>query len=347
MFEDRNKKKTEISELGEFGLIEHLTKNIKIENTSTIKGVGDDAAVIDNKNKQTLVSSDFLIEGVDFDLTYTPLKHLGYKAAIINFSDIIAMNGIPQQLIVNIAFSNRFTLQAIDEIYKGIFLACEKYNVDLVGGDTSTSVTGLILSMTVIGSADKEKITYRNTAKENNIICVTGDLGAAYMGLLLLEREKSVFEANSDMQPDLEGNDYILERFLKPEARLDIIETFKTLDILPTSMIDISDGLASEIIHLCKASNVGCNLYEEKIPIDQTAYNASMEYKINPTTSALNGGGDYEILFTIKQKDYEMLKHNPNITFIGYITEKASGINLITNGGGQVPITAQGWGKDK
>lgn len=347
MFENRDNKKTDISELGKFGLIEHLTKNIKINNATTIKGVGDDATVIDNKDKQTLVSSNILIEGIDFDLTYTPLKHLGYKAAIINFSDIIAMNAIPQQLLVNIAFSSRFTLQAIDEIYKGILLACEKYNVDLVGCDTSTSVKGLILSMTAIGNADKEKITYRNTAKENDILCVTGDLGAAYMGLLLLEREKEVYNKNPDIQPDLDGSDYILQKFLKPECRLDILETFKSLNIIPSSMIDISDGLASEIIHLCKNSDVGCSLFEDKIPIDQTVYDASMGYEINPTTTALNGGGDYEILFTICQKDYEMFKNNPNISFIGYITEKSTGINLITNGGGQVPITAQGWGDDK
>ncbi len=343
MFEDKNKKRTELSELGEFRVIDYLTKNFKLKNSNSIKGIGDDAAVIDNKNKQTLVSTDLLIEGIHFDLTYTPLKHLGYKAAIANFSDIAAMNGIPKQITVSIAVSNRFSLEALEELYSGIFLACEKYNVDLVGGDTSSSVSGLLISITVIGEAEKQNIVYRNTAKEGNLVCVTGDLGAAYMGLLTLEKEKQVFIANPNMQPDLEGNDYILERHLKPEARTDMRNIFQRLKIKPTAMIDISDGLASETLHICNDSKVGCNLYEDKIPIDQATYDMSMEFNINPITSALSGGEDYELLFTIEQKDYYKIKNLKEISVIGHITEKNAGINLITKSGSSIPITAQGW----
>jgi thiamine-monophosphate kinase len=284
-----------------------------------------------------------LVEGVHFDMTYTPLKHLGYKAAIVNFSDIAAMNGIPKQLIIGIAVSSRFSVEAIEEIYSGILLACNKYNVDLVGGDTTSSTSGLIISGSVIGEALDEDITYRNTAKENDLICVTGDLGGAYMGLQILEREKAVFKANPDMQPEFDNYHYILERQLKPEARTDIVELFKSIKVKPTSMIDISDGLASEIIHICKQSDTGCILYEEKIPLDQQTFNTALEFNLDPTMCALNGGEDYELLFTISQLDYEKFKNDPNITVIGYITDKNSGYNLVTKNNVQHSITAQGW----
>ncbi len=340
----QNIPRTELSELGEFGLIDHLTKNIKLKNKSTIKGVGDDTAVIEkNRNKFTLVTTDLLIEGVHFDLTYYPLKHLGYKAAIVNFSDIIAMNGKPEQIIIGISVSNRFSVEAIEEIYSGIYLACEKYNVDVVGGDTTSSVSGLFIAITVIGEVDKKDIIYRSTAKKGDLLCVTGDLGAAYMGLLLLEREKQVFKADPKMQPDLAGNDYILERQLKPEIRIDIIEKLKEHNIKPTSMIDISDGLASEIMHLCKDSNLGCNLYEKEIPIDITTESVAEEFKINPTTAALNGGEDYELLFTIKHSDYEKIKDMEGISIIGHMTDKSEGENLITRSGTSIQLKAQGW----
>jgi thiamine-monophosphate kinase len=340
----QNIPRTELSELGEFGLIDQLTKNIKLKNKSTIKGVGDDTAVIEkNRNKYTLVTTDLLIEGVHFDLTYYPLKHLGYKAAIVNFSDIIAMNGKPEQIIIGISISNRFSVEAIEEIYSGIYLACEKYNVDVVGGDTTSSVSGLFIAITVIGEVDKKDIIYRSTAKKGDLLCVTGDLGAAYMGLLLLEREKQVYKADPKMQPDLAGNDYILEQQLKPEIRIDIIEKLKEHNIKPTSMIDISDGLASEIKHLCKDSNLGCNLYEEKIPIDITTASVAEEFKIDSTTAALNGGEDYELLFTIKHSDYEKIKDMEGISIIGHMTDKSEGENLITRSGTSIQLKAQGW----
>jgi len=340
----QNIPRTELSELGEFGLIDQLTKSIKLKNKSTIKGVGDDTAVIEkNKNKYTLVTTDLLIEGVHFDLTYYPLKHLGYKAAIVNFSDIIAMNGKPEQIIIGISVSNRFSVEAIEEIYSGIFLACEKYNVDVVGGDTTSSVSGLFIAITVIGEVNKKDIIYRSTAKKGDLLCVTGDLGAAYMGLLLLEREKQVFKADPKMQPDLTGNDYILEQQLKPEIRIDIIEKLKEHNIKPTSMIDISDGLASEIMHLCRDSNLGCNLYEEKIPVDITTASVAEEFKIDPTTAALNGGEDYELLFTINQSDYEKIKDMESISVIGHMTDKSEGENLITRSGTSIQLKAQGW----
>ncbi len=342
MFEE-NIKRTEISSLGEFGLIYILTKDIKLVNDSTNKGVGDDAAVIDYGNKKTLLSTDLLLEGVHFDLTYCPLKHLGYKAAVVNFSDIAAMNGTPKQILVGIALSNRFSVEAIEEIYYGIQLACNKYKVDLVGGDTTTSNSGLFISITVTGGIEEKDITYRKGAEEYDLICVTGDLGGAYTGLQVLKREKAEFIANPNMQPQLEGFDYIIERQLKPEARTDIIDMLKKISLKPTAMIDISDGLASEIIHICKQSEVGCVLYEDKIPIDQVTYNAAMEFSLDPTTCALNGGEDYELLFTIKQADYDKVKNNPDITVIGNITNKNAGYNLITRSGTQHPITAQGW----
>lgn len=336
-------KRTELSELGEFGLIQHLTKELKLKNSSSIVGVGDDAAVIDNGLKRTLVTKDLLVEGVHFDLTYTPLRHLGYKAAVVNISDIIAMNGKPQQIVVGIAVSNRFSLEAIEEFYKGIILACENYKVDLVGGDTTTSVSGLCISITAIGQADEEDIVYRSTAKQGDLFCVSGDLGAAYLGLLLLEREKQVFKVNPNMQPEFNGNDYVLERFLKPEARLDIIKALKENDIKPTSMIDISDGLASEILHICTDSNLGANIYEAKLPIDITANNLAKEFNLDPTTCAMNGGEDYELLFTISQSDFEKIKNIKGVSVIGYTTDENSGVNLISANEVSTPITAQGW----
>jgi len=342
MFEDR-KKRTELSKIGEFGLIDHLTKNIKIRNSSTVTGVGDDAAVLDYKDRKILISTDLLIEGIHFDLTYFPLKHLGYKAAIVNFSDIVAMNGLPRQITVSISVSNRFSLEAVEEIYSGIYLACEKYGVDLIGGDTTSSLRGLYLSVSVMGDATNDEIVYRNTANKGDLLCVTGDLGGAYMGLLILEREKHVYKADPNMQPDLDKHSYILERQLKPEARTDIIKILNEFKIIPTSMIDISDGLASETLHICKNSGVGCTIYEEKIPLDQQTMDMSMEFQIDPTTAALNGGEDYELLMTISQEEYEKIKEHPDITVIGHITEEESGINLISRSGTSVPIKAQGW----
>jgi len=341
---ENNPKLTELSSLGEFGLIDHLTKNIPINHPSTVKGIGDDAAVIQpTEKKQLLVSKDLLIEGVHFDLMYTPLKHLGYKAAVVNFSDIAAMNGIPTQIVVGIGISSKYSLEAIEEIYSGIKKACEIYKVDFVGGDTTSSIAGLFISVTVIGEADKKKITYRSGAKPNDLLCVSGDLGGAYMGLLVLEREKKAFQADPNMQPELKDNDYILERQLKPEARVDIVRELDELKIIPTSMIDISDGLASEAMHLCKSSGTGCIIYEEKIPIDQLTFDTAKSFGIVPSIASLNGGEDYELLFTIDQKDYEKLKNNPNITVIGNMTEASAGEQLITPDNHSVPLEAQGW----
>lgn len=338
-----NKEHGELSELGEFGLIDHITKSIKLVNDSSVVGVGDDAAVLDPNNKHVVVSTDMLTEGVHFDLTYVPLMHLGYKAVVVNLSDIYAMNCKPEQITVSIACSSRFTLDAIEEIYKGIHKACEFYNVDLVGGDTTSSVTGLCISITAIGYNDKSKIVYRNGASKNDLLCVSGDLGAAYLGLQILEREKMVFKDNPEIQPDLEGHDYIIERQLKPEARKDVIEKLAELDIVPSSMIDISDGLASEVHHICKNSKVGCNIYSEKLPIDHTASATAESMKLDPTICALNGGEDYELLFTIKQADFEKVKNESWFTIVGHITEAEEGINLVTEAGSSVPLTAQGW----
>lgn len=340
MFE--NKGRTDIETLGEFGLIDHLTKNIKITNDSTIVGPGDDAAVVDHKGK-TLISTDMLLEGIHFDLTYTPLIHLGYKSVVVNLSDIYAMNAIPKQITVSIGLSNRFSLEAIEELYKGILLACDRYSIDLIGGDTCSSKQGLIISITSIGEANEHPIVYRNGAKKNNLLCVTGDLGAAYMGLQILEREKHVYLSNPQIQPELEGFDYLIERQLKPEARKDTIELLHSLNILPTSMIDISDGLSSEVLHLCRKSNVGCNLYEEKIPIDSLTYQTAREFNLDPTVCALSGGEDYELLFTIEQQEYEKIKHNPDIAVIGYITDPTEGENLISKSNKTHKLTAQGW----
>jgi len=335
---------TELHNLGEFGLIDRLTDNVETVNSSTIKGIGDDAAIIKYADDRfTLVSKDLLVEGVHFDLTYTPLKHLGYKASVTNFSDIAAMNGKPKQMLIGLAISNRFSVEAIEELYAGISMACKKYKVDLVGGDTTSSKAGMVISITIIGEATQEEIVYRNTANEYDLLCVSGDLGGAYMGLLLLEREKAVFNVNPNMQPDLSGNDYILQRQLKPEARTDVIDILKSLDVKPTAMIDVSDGLASEIFHICTGSKKGCSLYEEKIPIDPATSSMAHEFQIDPTICALSGGEDYELLFTIKQEDFEKVKGNPNITIIGHITDEKEGVNLITRSGSSVPLTAQGW----
>lgn len=340
-----NSSRTEINQLGEFGLIKHLTENIALKNPSTIKGVGDDAAVINytDTDKVTLVSTDMLVEGVHFDLTYVPLKHLGYKSVIVNLSDIYAMNGQPKQIVVSLALSSRFSLEAVEELYAGMLVACEKYGVDLVGGDTTSSLSGLIISITVMGEGDKNKVVYRNGAKDKDLLCVSGDLGGAYMGLQILEREKAVFKENPKIQPDLEGKDYILERQLKPEARKDIIKLFEDLNLQPTSMIDVSDGLASEILHICEQSNVGVELYEEKIPIDSQTYDTARQFNLDPTMCTLSGGEDYELLFTIKQEDYDKVKNLPDFTIIGHITNKEKGRHLITKSGSVATLKAQGW----
>lgn len=338
-----NTGRTELSSLGEFGLIKHLTQFVEIKNESTIKGIGDDAAVIDNKGKQIVVTTDMLVEGVHFDLAYVPIKHLGYKSVSVNVSDIYAMNAIPKQITVSFAVSNRFSVEALEELYAGIMTACHKYKVDLIGGDTTTAKSGLVISITAIGEANADELVYRDGAKEGDLLCVTGDLGAAYVGLQLLEREKKIFMESPGVQPDLEGYDYILERQLKPEARKDIPPLLKLLNVKPTAMIDISDGLASEILHLCTQSETGCNLFEDKIPIDPSTYNLAREFNLDPTVCALSGGEDYELLFTIDQSDFPKIKANPDITVIGHMTSKLEGANLITKGGTSHPITAQGW----
>ena len=344
MQEENSIRRTELDELGEFGLIDQLTTDFPLRNASSLKGVGDDAAVINHEGLRTLVSVDMLIEGVHFDLTYCPLKHLGYKAAVSNFSDIYAMNGTPTQIVVGLGVSNRFSVEALDELYAGIRLACERYHVDMVGGDTTSSKTGLVISITVIGMAKEEDIVYRSGAKKNDLLCVTGDLGGAYIGLLILEREKVEFLSNPNMQPKLEGMDYVLERQLKPEARKDIVEQFKQLGIKPTSMIDISDGLASEILHLCKESGVGCQLYEDRIPLDATTSNMAKEFQIVPSVAALSGGEDYELLFTIDQKDYEKIQSlSADVTVIGYMTENSGVAEMVTPDLHVIPIKAQGW----
>lgn len=338
-----NKDKTEINELGEFGLIQHLTQAVELTEPSTVKGVGDDAAVLDFSDKKTLVSTDLLLENVHFDLRYVPLKHLGYKAVQVNLSDIYAMNGIASQITFSIGLSSKFPLEAVEEIYEGALIACKKYNVDLIGGDTSASTQGLVISVTSIGYADAGKIAYRSGAKEGDLLCVSGDLGGAYVGLQLLEREKQIFLENPQIQPDLEGKDYIVERQLKPEARKDVVDLFETYGIQPHAMIDVSDGLASEILHICKASKVGCKLYEEKIPIDPMTYDTAREFGLDPTVCALNGGEDYELLFTVPQEQYDKVKNQLDITIIGYITEEAAGCEMISKSGNVHPIKAQGW----
>lgn len=332
-----------LSNLGEFGLIDHLTRDFPIRQGSTIKGIGDDAAVLEFLSGRTVISSDMLVEGVHFDLSYMPPQHLGYKAVAVNLSDIYAMNARPTQITVNIAVSNRFGIEYLDKIYEGIRHACEVFEVDLIGGDTSSSFSGLILSITAIGEVDENKITERSGAKENDLLVVSGDLGGAYMGLQVLEREKTVFQANPDAQPDLSEYSYAVERQLKPEARKDIPELLEKLGVLPTSMIDISDGLSSEVLHLCKASELGVRIYEEKIPVDPTILKVCEEFKISSTTIALNGGEDYELLFTIPLEDHDKIKGNPHLTVIGHMTEKAAGSNLVARDGAELPLQAQGW----
>ncbi len=335
--------RTEISTLGEFGLIKHLTQKFPITNSTTIKGVGDDAAVLDYKEKQILVTTDLLLEGIHFDLVYAPLKHLGYKSAIVNFSDIYAMNGQPKQLTISLGISKRFSVEDLEEFYEGLRLACEHYGVDLIGGDTSASLTGLAISITCLGEGDKDKVVYRNGAKENDLICVSGDLGSAYMGLQLLEREKMVFNGNSEVQPDFEGKDYILQRQLKPEARKDVIASLAQLGIVPTAMMDISDGLSSELMHICSQSNVGCRIYEDKIPINYQAVVMAEEINMSIVTAALNGGEDYELLFTAPMADYDKILKMENVGIVGHITKAELGLNLIGREGEEISLQAQGW----
>jgi len=342
MFENKDNR-TELEQLGEFGLINHLAQNIQLRNSSTVKGIGDDCAVIDRGEHFELVTTDMMLEGIHFDLAYCPLKHLGYKSVMVNLSDIYAMNGKPSQIVVALGLSNRFPLEAIEELYEGMLLACEQHNVDMVGGDTSTSRSGLIVSITAIGSVEKSKIAYRKGAGEHDLICVSGDLGAAYIGLQILNREKKVFLENPNIQPDLSGTDYIIERQLKPEARKDIISELENANVIPTSMIDISDGLASELFHLCTASVMGCRVYEDKIPVDVQTSAIAEEMNINPTVAALNGGEDYELLFTIRQSDFEKVKNIKGITFIGHITAESAGLALVDKSDHETPLKAQGW----
>jgi thiamine-monophosphate kinase len=335
--------RTEVSTLGEFGLIDHLTRNNETRNASTILTVGDDAAVMDHFGKQTVITTDMLVEGIHFDLMYTPLKHLGYKSVIVNLSDVYAMNASPAQITMSIAFSNRFSVEALNEFYDGVYTACEKYNVDLVGGDTTSSQKGFIICVTAIGEVAPDKFVTRSGAKKGDLICVSGELGGAFLGLTLLEREKKIFLEIKGVQPDLEGQDYIVGRLLKPEARRDIIDFFREKEIMPTSMIDISDGLSSEILHICGQSHAGCVLYEEKIPVNEMARQFAYKLELDPTACALSGGEDYELLFTIDQKDYDTVSSNTDISVVGYITEKEEGNTIITKGGNKYPITAQGW----
>jgi thiamine-monophosphate kinase len=339
-----SEKTTDISDLGEFGLIDQLTKNFELKNENSLVGVGDDAAVIQvSEDTVQLISTDMLVEGIHFNLMYMPLKHLGYKAVAVNVSDICAMNGTAQQITVSLAVSSRFPLEALEELYEGIQLACTNYGVDLVGGDTTSSTSGLVINVTVLGTAKKEDVVYRSGAKEYDLLVVTGDLGAAYMGLQVLEREKEVFKANPSIQPDLDGHDYIIERQLKPEARKDIIGYLKELEVKPTAMIDISDGLASEILHLCKASKVGCHVYDEKVPIDAKTSMTAIDFNLDPNTCALNGGEDYELLFTIDKKDFDKIKGNPHMTVIGHITNENDGIYYVDKNGSAITLKAQGW----
>src|SRR5690554_2355212 len=344
MLDDKQPQLTPLQEIGEFGLIEHLTKSFEIQNESTQKAVGDDGAVLNFGERETVVSTDMLVEGVHFNLAYVPLKHLGYKSVVVNLSDIYAMNATPTQILVSIAVSSRFPIEALEELYAGIQIACKNYKVDLIGGDTTSSTSGLVISVTAIGSAKKEDITYRDGAHENDLLVVSGDLGAAYLGLQVLERENEVFKVNPNVQPDLSEYEYLVGRQLKPEARVDIVDLLKGLEVKPTSMIDISDGLSSEILHLSKQSGYGFKVYEEKIPLDPTVIRTAEEFGINPITCALNGGEDYELLFTIKQEDYPKIKGNPNLTVIGHTTEQnAENYLMLRNSDSAMKLTAQGW----
>ncbi|MEE3037255.1 MAG: thiamine-phosphate kinase [Bacteroidota bacterium] len=343
LLEDKSPKRTPLSEMGEFGLIEHLSKNFTPTQASTVKGIGDDCAVLEWGSKYALITTDMLVEGIHFDLTFTPLKHLGYKSVVVNLSDIYAMNGKANQITVSLALSNRFPLEAVDELYEGISLACKNYNVDLVGGDTTSSTSGLCLSITAIGEVEKDKIVYRKGAKEHDLIVVSGDLGSAYLGLQVLNREKAVFESNPNMQPDLQNKDYILQRQLRPEARKDIIEILNEKGIIPSSMIDISDGLSSELLHLCRQSKVGCAVYEDKIPVDFSAISMAEEFNLSAATCALNGGEDYELLFTVDQRHYDLIKNDPDFSVIGHITHLSQGSMLIAKDNHHKALTAQGW----
>jgi thiamine-monophosphate kinase len=342
MFENAGQR-TELSSVGEFGLIEIIAQSVRIHHPSTIKGIGDDAAVIANEEEVTLVTTDMLIEGIHFDLAYTPLKHLGYKAVTSNLSDLYAMNAKPRQIVISIAVSNRFSLEAVEELYAGINLACHIYKVDLAGGDTTSSVSGLVISVTAIGTAQSSEVVYRNTASVNDLICVSGDLGAAFLGLQLLNREKKIFEENPSIQPDLSGYDYLLERQLKPEARKDIIEQLRTAGIKPTSMIDISDGLASELFHICKQSKTGCRIFENRIPVDVKAAEFAEELNLHPVTCALNGGEDYELLFTVAPGDYDKIKTLKEVSVIGHITPEEEGLIMEDPSGHVIQLKAQGW----
>ena len=336
-----NSTRTELESIGEFGLIDLLTAHINLHQPSTLKGVGDDAAVINHLNNRTVVSTDLLLEGVHFDLSYFPLKHLGYKAIVVNLSDIYAMNAKPTQVTVSLGLSSKFSLEAVEELYAGMLMACNRYEVDLVGGDTSSSKQGLVISVTALGEVAEEDLVYRSGAKVHDLLCVSGDLGGAYMGFQLLERERRVFLANPEVQPDLEGKDYIVERQLKPEARKDVIKLLKDIGVKPTSMIDVSDGLSSEIMHLCRHSNVGMNVY--KIPIDPQTYDMARELDLDPTMTALSGGEDYELLFTVDQSDFDKVKNKPDITVIGYVTDASEGIYMTSKSGNKHALKAQGW----
>ncbi len=338
-----SEQRTEISSLGEFGLIDHLTKNFETYQASTVLGIGDDAAVIDHFGKQTVVTTDLLLEGVHFDLMYTPLRHLGYKAVMVNLSDIYAMNATPTQITMSIGMSNRFSVEAMTEFYEGVHIACEKHGVDLIGGDTSTSQKGLVISVTAIGEVAPEKFVKRSTANKGDLICVSGDLGGAFLGLTLLEREKRIYLENPQVQPDLENESYIVGRLLRPEARKEIIQFFEQQQITPTSMMDVSDGVSSEVLHLCKQSNLGCRIYEEKLPLSEHSRKAAFKFGLDPTVCALNGGEDYELIFTLKQEDHDKIVLNEEISVIGYMTELEEGCKLLTKGGNSFAITAQGW----
>lgn len=347
MLENKNESRTSLSEMGEFQLIEHLTGQTVVHHDQTLRAIGDDCAVIDKGDLLTVVTTDLLIEGIHFDLAYMPLKHLGYKAVMVNLSDIYAMNAEAKQITVSLAVSNRFSVEALEELYSGIHLACSTYKVDLVGGDTSSSTKGLLLSITAIGEVSKEKCVYRSGARPNDLLVVTGDLGAAYLGLQVLERERQVFEVNPNATHELDSYTYLIERQLKPEARKDVVRFLNDLELVPTSMIDISDGLSSEVLHLCKESEVGCNVYEDKIPLDPQVISTCEELNLDSTTIALSGGEDYELLFTIDQKDYDKVKGNPNFTVIGHMTDQNEGMHLVTRAGEKVKMIAQGWNSIK
>ena len=338
-----NTTRTEIASLGEFGLIEHLTKNNETRNAGTLLSVGDDAAVIDQFGRQSVISTDLLLEGIHFDLMYTPLKHLGYKAVVVNLSDIYAMMATPTQITLSIGISNKFSVEAIEEFYEGVYAACEKFNVDLVGGDTTTSKVGFVISVTAIGEVAPDKYVTRSGAGPGDLVCVSGDLGAAYLGLQLLEREKKIFLENPAVQPDLQSQSYLVKRILKPEPRADIVEWLQEHNVMPTSMIDVSDGLSSELLHICRSSEVGCVLYEDKIPVHDDVQAIALQFQVGTAACALNGGEDYELLFTIKQEDYERVVKNNDVSVVGYITDKAEGAYLITKGGNKHKLTAQGW----